>query len=159
MTPAPTLNLFAGALGAIVAAMSLVVVGVSYLPVAPQDRAQSARASQDVKIERPPTTDAAALASWRSRPVFAPSRRPPAPPPPPPAAADISDLRLVAVFIKGGTATAIVEPRGAEALRLKKGSTFRGWYVSDVGPRSVAFVAGDLRHRLDLQLPRGSAER
>lgn len=90
----------------------------------------------------------ASLEPARTAPLFNQGRRPPPPPepppppPPPPIADDVSDVKVVAIFMGGSTTTALVTIATGETIRLKPGAVFRRWNVVSVSKAGVSLSAG-----------------
>lgn len=106
--------------------------------------------------------DLTRLEATRTRPIFAPNRRPPAPPPdvrpaPPPEAPPVVDAAPPVVELRGvilgeGRRFAIVQ-RGGEPkpVTVQTGSRIDGWTVQSIAPRELTLGQDKQKVTIGLQ--------
>ena len=103
----------------------------------------------------------ATLDATRSRPLFAPSRRPPPPPPeivgvtPPPAPpAPPPRLQLSGVIVGSGKRLAIVTNLDqSKTFSVEIGNQIEGWTVARVNPRGITLKRDDRVVTVELPVP------
>jgi hypothetical protein len=108
------------------------------------------------------------LLGTRQRPIFSPLRRPPAPPPippPPPAPKPVAlpheperpPLALVGTIVSESLQIAIFrEEETEEAMRLKPGDDYKGWYLRSIIDGEVQ-LTGHRHNAVLVLIPPGSA--
>lgn len=106
-----------------------------------------------------------ALSETRQRPLFSPSRRPPPavaqvrhrPPerlPPRPVPPAHPPLKLVGTIIGGAKGFGLfIDTSSKAVVRLKTGSTYRGWVLRTVRERTVVLEKNHLNQTLSLPTP------
>lgn len=98
------------------------------------------------------------------RPLFNTDRKPdPIPPPPKQAGTamtlgDLAQYRLLGTIRAADIELALVQKTGGQAMTLKKGDTFEGWTVEDVGDKGVAITGGDRSEVLAIPKANNRAE-
>lgn len=160
----PRLNLLA-IVAALVIAMGQLVAGAISLRDTPAgDVGESAPRMTATSNPAELRPGSVSTELWQARPLFVASRRPPDAPAKPreeakaPKLADVSDLKLLAIFIDGMAASALVDAKGS-SLRLALGDEVRGWRVRAIGADHLVLEAGAETRRLALYPPRETEAR